>query len=57
MWLFEKTGKQVGGVIDWTKISPQEVQSLMNRMFDEAKVPQAARDAYMRAFNQYIYRN
>jgi hypothetical protein len=57
MWLFEKTGKQVGGVIDWTKISPQEAQSLMNRMFDAANVPQAAREAYMRAFNQYIYRN
>lgn len=57
MWLFEKTGKQVEGVIDWTKISPQEVQALLNRMFDAAKVPQAARDAYMCAFNQYIYMN
>ncbi|MFO1063063.1 MAG: hypothetical protein U0892_04220 [Pirellulales bacterium] len=56
-WLFEKTGKKVGGVIEWSKVSPREVQTLMNRMFDAANVPQAARDANMRAFNQYVYRN
>ncbi|WP_053486152.1 RHS repeat-associated core domain-containing protein [Lysinibacillus sp. FJAT-14745] len=55
-WLFEKTGKRVGGKIDWTKISPREMQSLSERMFDAAKVPQSARDSYYRAFNQYNYR-
>jgi hypothetical protein len=55
-WLFEQTGKRVGGRVDWSKISPQEMQSLANRMFDAADVPEAARLEYFRAFYQYVYR-
>lgn len=55
-WLFEKTGKKVGGKVDWTKVSPQEMQELTDRMFDEANVPQWARQDYYNAFNKYIYR-
>jgi toxin YokI len=54
--LFDKTGKKVGGQINWTKISPKEMQSLSERMFDAANVPQSARQEYYRAFNQYNYR-
>ncbi len=54
-WLEEKTGRRVGGKIDWTKISPQEIFNLSERMFDAARVPQSARDNYYREFNIYIY--
>ncbi|WP_081960023.1 sugar-binding protein [Porphyromonas sp. COT-052 OH4946] len=54
-WLKEKTGKPVGGKVDWTKVSAREAQQLSERMFDAAKVPQHARDEYYRKFNQYIY--
>jgi predicted ribonuclease toxin of YeeF-YezG toxin-antitoxin module len=55
-WLFEKTGKEVGGHVDWSKVSPQEMQQLTESMFDAASVPEAARREYYRAFHQYIYR-
>ncbi|WP_081444730.1 hypothetical protein [Blastopirellula marina] len=55
-WLFEQTGKRVGGRVDWSKVSPQEMQRLTERMFDAASVPDAARREYYRAFRQYIYR-
>jgi hypothetical protein len=55
-WLYEKTGKKVGGKVDWKSVSPQEVQQLTERMFDAANVPQSARRDYYRAFHQYIYR-
>jgi RHS repeat-associated protein len=55
-WLFERTGKRIGGYVDWTTVGPREMQNLANRMFDAAGVPQAARAEYFRAFNQYIYR-
>jgi hypothetical protein len=54
-WLFEKTGRRVGGSVDWTQVSAQEIQNLTNRMFDAAGVPSAARIEYFRAFHQYIY--
>lgn len=54
-WLFEKTGKKVGGKIDWKTISPREMQSLTEKMFDAAKVPYSARKNYYRQFNKYIY--
>lgn len=56
-WLFEQTGKRVGGRVDWSKVSPQEMQRLTERMFDAASVPDAARREYYQAFHQYIYRS
>ncbi|MED0703753.1 hypothetical protein [Aeribacillus composti] len=55
-WLYEKTGKNVGGKVDWKTVSPREMQQLTERMFDAAGVPQSARREYYRAFHQYIYR-
>uniref|UniRef100_A0A0N5ACH7 Tox-SHH domain-containing protein n=1 Tax=Syphacia muris TaxID=451379 RepID=A0A0N5ACH7_9BILA len=54
-WLFKKTGKRVGGKIDWSSISPREIQYLAEEMFDAAKVPEYARRDYYREFNRYIY--
>ncbi len=54
-WLFEKTGKKVGGKVDWTTVSPQEIQSLSEKMMDAAKVPEAARRSYYQEFHKYIY--
>ena len=54
-WLFEKTGKKVGGKVDWTNVSPREIQALSERMFDAAQVPTNARENYYNAFNRYIY--
>ncbi len=54
-WLFEKTGKRVGGKVDWKTVSAQEIQSLSERMFDAANVPMSARRNYYSEFNKYIY--
>ena len=54
-WLYERTGKKVGGKVDWTSVSPQEAQALSQRMFDAANVPLSARNDYYREFNRYIY--
>ena len=54
-WLYERTGNKVGGKVDWTSVSPQEVQALAERMFDAANVPLSARNDYYREFNRYIY--
>jgi hypothetical protein len=54
-WLLERTGRRIGGVVDWTQVSAREIQSLTIRMFDAAGVPPAARTEYFRAFHQYIY--
>jgi hypothetical protein len=54
-WLKEKTGKPVGGAIDWKSVSPREMQTLTEKMLQKAGVPeQAARD-YYRAFHKHIY--
>lgn len=53
-WLFERTGKRVGGKVDWTSVSPREIQDLAERMFDAASVPVSARNDYYREFNRYI---
>lgn len=53
-WRLERTGS-ITGAIDWSKVSPQGVQALANKMFDAAGVPKNAREAYYRAFNRYIY--
>jgi RHS repeat-associated protein len=55
-WLRERTGKPIGGKIDWTKISAIEAQDLSERMFDAANVPHSARQNYYRDFHKYIYR-
>jgi hypothetical protein len=54
-WLFEKTGKKVGGQVDWTKVTPQEIQSLSEKMMNAAGVPEAARRSYYQEFHRYIY--
>ena len=55
-WLFERTGKRVGGSVDWKTVSPREMQTLTERMFDAAEVPAEARSEYYRALHKYIYR-
>ncbi|OFD58026.1 hypothetical protein BWGOE4_29660 [Bacillus mycoides] len=55
-WLFDKTGKKVGGKVDWKSVSPKEIQELTEKMFDVANVPRLARQEYYRAFNQYNFR-
>ena len=55
-WLFEKTGKKVGGKVDWKSVSPKEIHELTEKMFDAANVPRLARQEYYRAFNQYNFR-
>lgn len=52
---FAKTKKKVGGKVDWSQVSPREIQSFADRMFDAAGVPADARRKYFRAFHQYIY--
>lgn len=54
-WLFERTGRRVGGKVDWTNVSSREVYNLSERMFDAANVPLSARNNYYREFNRYIY--
>jgi hypothetical protein len=53
-WRLERTGS-ITGAIDWTKVTPQEIQALAEQMFDAARVPIEARQAYYRVFSRYIY--
>ena len=53
-WLEQRTGRRVGGKVDWTKVSEAEVRDLSEKMFDAANVPQPARDAYYKKFNDYV---
>nr|WP_275983892.1 sugar-binding protein [Paenibacillus hamazuiensis] len=53
-WLVEKTGKRVGGRVDLTKVTKDEVKKLSERMFDAAGVPQEARDKFYKKFEEYI---
>ena len=55
-WLEQKTGKRVGGKIDWENVTPREISTLTEKMFDSAKVPLESRNNYYRALNQYLYR-
>ncbi|WP_231572095.1 hypothetical protein [Pontibacillus halophilus] len=55
-WLYETTGKKVGGKVDWQSVSPKEIQELTQKMFNAAKVPNSARQEYYYAFNRYNYR-
>lgn len=54
-WLYKKTGRKVGGKVNWKKVSPREMQQLSEAMFDAAKVPSSARKEFYREFNRYIY--
>ena len=56
-WLELKTGKQVGGVVDWSKVTGEEIVELSERMFDAAGVPYVVRDAYYRTFAQIFFGN
>ncbi|MGD7091143.1 T7SS effector LXG polymorphic toxin [Bacillus subtilis] len=55
-WLYKKTGKKVGGKVNWKEVSPREIQELTEKMFDAANVPKEARQQYYNAFNQYNFR-
>lgn len=54
-WLEKKTGKRVGGSVDWTKVSAEEAQDLSDAMFKAAGVPEAARRAYFERFANYVF--
>ncbi|MBZ5793560.1 DUF6531 domain-containing protein, partial [Burkholderia contaminans] len=54
-WLTAKTGRPVGGKVDWEAVTNREMQQLSEQMFEAANVPQASREAYYRALNQYLY--
>ncbi len=54
-WLEARTGRRVGAKVDWTSVTPREIFQLSESMFDAAKVPQEARNAYYSAFSRYIY--
>jgi hypothetical protein len=41
--------------IDWTRVSPQEMQALTYRMFEAAGVPKDVITNYFRAFNEFLY--
>ncbi|RPD43604.1 hypothetical protein DNI29_23435 [Hymenobacter sediminis] len=53
-WLEQRTGRRVGGKVDWTTVSEAEVRDLSEKMFDAANVPQPARDAYYKKFSDYV---
>jgi RHS repeat-associated protein len=53
-WLEKKTGRRVGGAVDWSKVSRAEVNRLAEKMFDEAKVPKSARKNYYQAFSKSL---
>ncbi len=47
--------RNTGQALDWTAVSPREILDLSERQFNEAEVPSAAREAYYRAFIEYIH--
>jgi RHS repeat-associated protein len=53
-WLEERTGKRVGGAVEWSKVSKEEVMKLSERMFDAAKAPAPARKNYYDKFTDYM---
>lgn len=53
-WLEKKTGRRVGGLVDWSKVSRKEIDKLSESMFDKANVPKAARKKYYKAFSDYL---
>lgn len=53
-WRLNRTGS-ITGKIDWSRLSPREVQALAEQMFDAAGVPAEYRQAYYREFYRYLY--
>ncbi|WP_328471701.1 polymorphic toxin-type HINT domain-containing protein [Actinoplanes sp. NBC_00393] len=54
-WLEARTGKRVGGKVNWKSVSPREIYDLSERMFDAAGVSQEARQQYYSQFTRYLY--
>jgi len=53
-WRYKRTGS-ITGTIDWTGVSPREMQELMYEMLDRARVPHTVTEGYIRALNTYLY--
>lgn len=43
-----------GGKIDWSKVSPTEIQELSERMFDAADVPASVRAEYYKQLKTFL---
>ena len=43
------------GHVDWTRVTPQQIQELSEQMFDAARIPHAVRAEYYRELQRYIY--
>lgn len=54
-WMKEKTGRPVGGKINWKELSPREIQGLSDRMMDAVGVPTEKRIEFYNALHQYLY--
>ncbi|PIH55269.1 hypothetical protein DC345_14690 [Paenibacillus taichungensis] len=54
-WSRENYGRPVGAKIEWTKMSPQQIQKLSEDMFNASKTPDSARREYYRTLNQFLY--
>ena len=55
-WLKNKTGKAVGGVVDWKNVGAKEMQDLTEKMFNAAGVSKQAKASFYKEFNKYIYK-
>jgi len=55
-WLEARTGKRVGGRVDWTQVSAQEAVDLAKRMFAAAHVPASVSQQYFEYFRR-LYPN
>jgi len=55
-WLEARTGKRVGGRVDWTQVSAQEAFDLAKRMFEVAHVPASVSQQYFEYFRR-LYPN
>jgi RHS repeat-associated protein len=53
-WRKANTGS-ITGAIDWSNMSPKEIQKLAYSMFDAAGVPDEVRQEYFRQFYEYLY--
>jgi hypothetical protein len=53
-WKYQNFGS-VAAKVDWTRVSPNQIQALAEQMFDAAKVPSEVRQQYYRDFAQLLY--
>lgn len=53
-WLRDKTGKPVGGIVDWLSISKDEIMTLSNNMLNATNVPDSVRDNYFELFDAFL---